>query len=881
MKRLTTTLATAGARRPWLTIAIIAAITAVALVGTFRVEMEFSQRSVMPEGYESVDTIKTVEETFGGLKFDKVLLSGADFTSPEAALALYGYERELKAKSDPVLWEEYVLGVESYLSQLARNVQVAPVFELAWAVDNANSAEDFVAALETFLADPDTAHLRELPDAVPFFQIVEGALASDDPASRKPQVKSMLDFALERAVQGYLIDPGAANFVLGRTLSEDGDGHRHALLRIQVRPDLPQASVISNAQVLEKFTAEYFARYGITAEASGETYLTKAIQDLSMRDGLVLGLAALVFIMLVLFITFRKLLDVILTLAVVIISILWVFGLMGFAGTKFTIMSIAIVPLLLGLDIAYSIHVLTRYYEERDRGGGALESATGAVLTVGVAVFLAATTTMFGFLSFTITDLPPMRDFGFLCLAGVFFGYALSVLLLPAALVIRDRRRKPMERRRVETHRVLDWIDRGLVRLSMLAERHRKVAWVAAGVLVIGCALLASGLSTAADIRGFVPQELPKYKLINQMETYFGGQDNAVALVEGEDLLSPQSLRSMDSFINSVLADPRNLAPEGDKRYFEANRVFGITTIFKAMDGRLPDTREEAEATLVRAEEKYGFDTSLLITPEHDRALINFEVLFLGEKEEKEIATILKDNASGGDSPALNPHYRVTGLPLLIADTMDKLFATQIETSALALVLCSLLVIFIFRSFSYGIAATSVVFLAIALELGILRLMGWPLDIMTVMIASMVIGAGIDFGIHVDDRDDCLHGHRGGHRLRHPRCPPLPRGGTRQRAGGGGGHQFHRAQRGRRSHLRGRDHQRGLPYSRYLQPQHLAQVRHHNRHRPGQRLLRRLGARALISRLYRPAQGEEGSAQGNRGGALPRRRRELSICSVA
>ncbi|MBC7230762.1 MAG: MMPL family transporter [Actinobacteria bacterium] len=739
-------------RHPWVVLAIIAAVSVTALIGALRVEMEFSQRSVMPQGYESVDAIKLVEEAFGGLQFDKVLLSGTDFTSPEAVLALYGYERELKAKSDPVLWEEYVLGVESYISQLARNSQVAPIFELAWAVENADSTEELASALQTFLADPRTAALRELPDAAPLFQIVEGALASGDARSRRSQVESFLGFALQQAAEGYLADPGAAGFVLGRTLSGEDDGHEHALLRVQVRPDLPQATIVSYAQELEEFTIEHFARYGITAEASGETYLTKAIQDLSMRDGLILGLAALAFIMLVLFVTFRKLLDVFLTLAVVMISILWVFGLMGFAGMKFTIVGIAIVPLLLGIDIAYSIHVLTRYYEERDRGAGALESAAGAVSTVGVAVFLAAATTMFGFLSFTITDLPPMRDFGFLCLAGVFFGYALSVLLLPAALVIRDRRRRPQERRRVETHRVLDWLDRGLVRLSLLAERHRGVVWVAAAVLVVACAVLASGLSTAADIRGFVPQDLPKYRLVNQMEVYFGGQDNAVALVEGEDLLSPQSLRTMDSFINGVLSDPRNLAPGGEKRYFEANRVFGITTIFKAVDGALPATREEAEAALARAGEEYGFDTSLLITPERDRALISFEVFFLGEKEEKEIAAILKDNASAEGGPALNPRFRVTGLPLLIADTMDKLFATQVETSLMALVLCALLVMFIFRSFSYGVAATSVVFLAIALELGILRLMGWPLDIMTVMIASMVIGAGIDFGIHVAHR---------------------------------------------------------------------------------------------------------------------------------
>jgi len=267
------------------------------------------------------------------------------------------------------------------------------------------------------------------------------------------------------------------------------------------------------------------------------------------------------------------------------------------------------------------------------------------------------------------------------------------------------------------------------------------------------CIVLASGLYTSADVRTFVPQDMPSYEIFTRLDEYFGGQDYAVALVEGDNLLSPESLTSMDAFIEDVLQDPRNLTPEGEEVYFWSNRVNSLPTIFKALDGELPASSSEAEQALEKAGEEYGFDTSALITPDGDKALIVFEVFFLDEEAEEEMAAILQDNATGRDglSPS-SPSYRVTGMPLIVADTMDKLFSTQLKTSGLALILCTLLVMLIFRSIYYGLASTSVVVLAIALELGILRLMGWPLDIMTVMIASMVIGAGIDFGIHVAHR---------------------------------------------------------------------------------------------------------------------------------
>ncbi|MDI7251206.1 MAG: MMPL family transporter, partial [Actinomycetota bacterium] len=447
---------------------------------------------------------------------------------------------------------------------------------------------------------------------------------------------------------------------------------------------------------------------------------------------------------------------------------------MGFAGIRYTVMGMALIPLMLGIDIAYSIHVLTRYYEERDKRKGAEDSAVSSVVTVGIAVFLAAATTIFGFLSFSISDLPPIRQFGFLCLGGVLFGFLLSITMLPAALVIRDRRRGVRETRRVEEHLLLDWLDRGLARLSLLAERHRLPVWIGCLVLVVACGLSVLGISTSADFRTFVPQDLPSYRSFTRIEEYFGGQDTTVALLEGEDLLSPPSLRKMDEFVSAVLDHPRNLTPEGERKYFRPEKTNSLPGIFRALKALssaeaaganpageavqeaepgdwVPVSREEAEVLLSRAEEAFGFESTSLLTPDGKSSLVAFEVPFVNEEGEKEMAFILRDAASAVSATGTFD-IRLTGMPLIISDALDKLFTTQLESGGLALLLCALLVMVVFRSMAYGLTATSVVFLAILLEVGLLRLIGWPLDIMTVMIASLVIGAGIDFGIHVAHR---------------------------------------------------------------------------------------------------------------------------------
>jgi hypothetical protein len=686
MKRLFKKLATFSCDRPWLVLIIIALITAIAVVGATRIQTQFTQRSMLPEGYESIATVKDVERSFGGVRFIKVMLSGKDFRSAEGASAVYKYARELEEY--PGFHEDFVLGADTYLDMPARND------EFRWLLENPN----------------------------PFYSGITS-----------------------KAIEEYLAGEGG-DFVKGKSISEDGG---HALISVQINPNLKDREVSRYAGDLEDFTRDYFSSRGITAEVTGEDYINADLQNMITRDSFILGLIALVFVVLVLFLTFRKVLDVVLTLAVVLVTVAWVFGIMGFAGIKYNILGTAVIPLMLGIDVAYAIHILTRYYEERGKGSDAASSATASVITVGVAVFLAAATTMFGFLSFSISDMPPITQFGLLCLGGVFFGFILSITLLPAALVIRDRRREGKAGFRHEEYRLWDWVDRGMAKLSVLAERHRAVVWLVAGLVMVGCVVLAAGITVSADFRRFVPSDLPSYESFNRVQEVFGGQDTAFALVESEEILSPDSLREMLEFTNAVLSDPRNR--DRDDPYFKADRVNSIAGILQLLNGGLPPDAGEARAAIAEVESRLGFDTSVMFKEGEGKALITFQVNFINETGQKEMAEILRDHAAEM-SAGTAVTFRVSGTPVIVSDAVEKLFSTQVQSSGLALILCALLVIVIFRSLYYGLAATSVVFIAIVLELGMLRLIGWPLDIMTVMIASLVIGAGIDFGIHVAHR---------------------------------------------------------------------------------------------------------------------------------
>jgi len=124
-------------------------------------------------------------------------------------------------------------------------------------------------------------------------------------------------------------------------------------------------------------------------------------------------------------------------------------------------------------------------------------------------VFLTAITTVFGFSSFMITDIPPMRDFGLLCMLGIAFSFLLSLTLLPAIIVLRDRRKKKEKledhlekmRRRRRDARYGVFIDRGLVRVALVANHHHWPVAIITVALVAFSVFALFNVRTGADIR--------------------------------------------------------------------------------------------------------------------------------------------------------------------------------------------------------------------------------------------------------------------------------------------------------------------------------------------------------------------------------------------
>jgi hydrophobe/amphiphile efflux-3 (HAE3) family protein len=451
------------------------------------------------------------------------------------------------------------------------------------------------------------------------------------------------------------------------------------------------------------------------------------------RDNIVLLPLAALLVVLVLFATYRKISDVVLPFLVISISVMWVLGIMGYVGLKFSSVFVAVAPLIFGVAVAYSVHMLTRYYEERAKGRKAPAAAVTSIETVGAAILLTAVTTAFGFGSFTISELPPLRNFGFILVLGIIFNFLLVVTLMPSLLVLRDSKNAEEKKRTSRVSRVLD-------KVFLFALNHKKAVLATAGVTAAVCLLFVPTIPTSISYDDMLPEEAVTIAAQKEIAELFGGggEEALVVIVEGDVVGRYQDVLQVEHEVRALDLENERGAPM-------VSEVISYADILYMTQGNLEAALRDPQGAAVIGQ-------TLVVNPESPDFLQKGLLLVLvdakTDEEAREITKAVRDSVK--DSTSLD--MRVGGAPALMADILEGMQSTQIKTMLLALTLSLVVVSLLFRSLPLGVFTVVPVGLTIAWEFGVLTLAGWNLDLFTIMVSALIIGIGIDFSIHVTHR---------------------------------------------------------------------------------------------------------------------------------
>jgi predicted RND superfamily exporter protein len=248
----------------------------------------------------------------------------------------------------------------------------------------------------------------------------------------------------------------------------------------------------------------------------------------------------------VLYFSFRHWAGVVFPLLVVVVTDIWIAGIMSLLGLKFDLLTGIVPVILLALGSADGIHLLKRYFERRQLGNSADEASRKIFKEMGTPIVLTTITTMVGFASLVISDFSVIQQFGLMTALGVFLALVVTLTLLPAllSLGVTPARKRGRE---VDSGGILDV-------LAGWVYTHRRTVLVTAAAVIALAFTGAPRLFKDVDWTLCLQKGSSPYHAEMLLRQKFGGSLPVQVLVQG-DVKDPAVLhlvRKVERKLNTV-----------------------------------------------------------------------------------------------------------------------------------------------------------------------------------------------------------------------------------------------------------------------------------------------------------------------------------------
>ncbi|MFA5302431.1 MAG: MMPL family transporter [Bacteroidales bacterium] len=513
----------------------------------------------------------------------------------------------------------------------------------------------------------------------------------------------------------------------GAVVSEDGTA---TAIMFTLLPDEDKQAVAK--EIKDKIEALDLPE---TIYFGGLPMMMNDINDLIVSD--IIWLIPIVFLVIaiILLLSFKSFRGVLLPLLIAGIAVIWTMGLMALTGYELTIISNIIPVVLLAVGSAYTIHVLNsiNHNKHTDRKQ-ALVQALGYIL---VPVILAAVTTAIGFVSFVFgAYLTMIKDFGIFTAVGTLIALILSLFFVPALISGLSMYRKKAvteneEKQTLLTHKIL-------LPLVNFLFKHPKYTLTGWGVLLMLCIGGITLIKTSVNMADYFKKDNPTRVAEDVMQKKFGGSLPVFVVFEG-DMQNPEVLKMMIRTEHFMKEDPNIEITQSVADLIEQmNDAMG--------EGKkIPDDKAKIEQLWFLLDGQEVMPQ--LVNDDLSKGIIQSKFASVDSKD-IEVFTA-KMTRFIEENPNEHCNIELTGMPSVYVKLNSSLINSQYNSLLIAIFMVVLIVGLMLRSATKGIFAAIPVVATIIVLFGFMGITGIPLDIATVLVASIALGIGIDYSIHV------------------------------------------------------------------------------------------------------------------------------------
>tara|TARA_A100001388_G_scaffold271872_1_gene251325 strand:+ start:1874 stop:4261 length:2388 start_codon:yes stop_codon:yes gene_type:complete len=476
-------------------------------------------------------------------------------------------------------------------------------------------------------------------------------------------------------------------------------------------------------------------------------------------DIIVFGLGVLLFIVATLWFVFKKLIWIIVPISSCFFSVVIMIGLLGLLGWKVTVISSNFIALMLILTMAMNIHMSTRFLQLRKHYPS--KSNTEILFSTTRKMFwpilYTVLTTIIAFLSLIFSEIKPIIDFGWMMTLGLITSFIITFTLLPTLLNFAPSNNISVQE------------DKGLnitKLLGGLSINYQIPIFIITIIIIMLSIFGINKLEVENSFINYFSKKTEIYKGMKLIDEKLGGTTPL------EVILKFPETKKDETEIDDEFEDWDNENSQDDEKYwFTKDKIDTISNVHNYLDSLPQIGKVLSFSSIIEVATQLNNNKSLgtlemgvlytkipqnikteIIDPyisiEDNEARISLRIIDSQENLRRN-DLIKKINYDLENELGIEKNrFKLAGVLILFNNLLQSLFKSQILTLGLVMIGIFIMFFILFRNIKLSLIGIVPNFIAAFFILGIIGMLGIPLDMMTITIAAITIGIAVDNSIH-------------------------------------------------------------------------------------------------------------------------------------
>ncbi len=478
-------------------------------------------------------------------------------------------------------------------------------------------------------------------------------------------------------------------------------------------------------------------------------------------DIVVFGVGVLLFIIATLWFVFRKLIWIIVPISSCFFSVLIMTGLLGLLGWKVTVISSNFIALMLILTMAMNIHMSTRFLQLRKNFPNSTNLEVILITTEKMfwPILYTVLTTICAFLSLVFSEIKPIIDFGWMMTLGLITSFLITFTLLPTLLSFTSNNQ--IEIKDNQDSKITSFFGK-------ISINNKSIIFSSTLIIIILSVIGISRLEVENSFINYFDKKTEIYKGMKLIDEKLGGTTPLEVIIKFSD----KKVKDENVIEDDEFEDWDDNENQNDEKYwFTKDKIDKIKKVHNYLDS-LPEVGKVLSfssiievATQLNNNKTLGtLEMGVLYTkipPSIKKEIIDpyisikdnearISLRIIDSKDDlrrneliKKINYDLKEKFN-----FKNDEFKLAGVLILFNNLLQSLFKSQILTLGLVMIGIFLMFLILFKNIKLSLIGVVPNFIAAFFILGIIGLLGIPLDMMTITIAAITIGIAVDNSIH-------------------------------------------------------------------------------------------------------------------------------------